>query len=1023
MSVKIDQREISDSKIPLSDFELLNWETLIEQTVNYIRANDENYESAIKRVWDENRKPASYRSANELIKINRLSKEPKLDLGCCGLTRLETVPELFRCTHLRTLILSNEWGEYDGGNWKRKVSENKGPANNIKDLPEGFKRLSNLEVLICGGDWFDKKQSFWNRWGITKINYLGGLVKLKYLNLSNNLIAEIQPLKGLVNLQTLFLNNNNIATAAPIEALKELKELNLSNNYIANVEFLRENAKLVFLDLHSNLIRDLRSLKQLISSLDIVYSKWTYNSINVGGNDLQIPLSEVVYQGKNYVLSFFDRNEAEEKINLPKFKNSDIKLILVGNSSVGKSTLSHWLRKKEVVKNIGTTHWLEIKKWDAEHQGKRYNIRIFDFGGQEYYHDTHHLFFTNNTLYITLWDNFTNMLGQVTVDQQQSDGEIKSVVIQTYPLDYWLDSIKYFTQRRDKSSSAKQVENLLLEKGMSKPPSVASRDAENQQGIATKGIQKNILIVQNKVDSASVQKFINQETLVLKHPSIYSFCDISVVKERRLALLEETIFEIIDNNPLFGTEYLGTWAEIKKRLEENAETYNIEMALTDFKDHCNEIIRSMPQIAGKPNSELDKILFTNDETKSFAQYLNDIGVILFFPENSVISEKVFLNQNQILDLIYKVLLDVSAKNGEFNENDIAKSLKKDSFDEECKDAVALMIQFKIIFKHPSKAGTYIAPLYLPKEPSEGIKLFLKVLNKVYIKFEYQGFIHKNVLLDFFQSYGKHVLKEAASDDLYYWRDGVIIKDEKSDEIVLVHFLYSDENEKASVEICTLNKNNNSDFVNAIINRLDQINEGWEVVKLVSPDGQDYVRLDLIHEYEQKNNWIFSYDNKQYRLTDFKNYLKGILPMKNIFISYSKTDKAHLQKLENHLSILKRNGAIATWNCRKLLPGEKWDGKIRSELDKADIILFLVSDDFLATDYIWDVEIKRAVARVEDPNDKVTVVPIIVRACDWEESPLGVFNTAPKKAEVITLAGDIDTAWKDVVIDLKKIINN
>lgn len=143
-------------------------------------------------------------------------------------------------------------------------------------------------------------------------------------------------------------------------------------------------------------------------------------------------------------------------------------------------------------------------------------------------------------------------------------------------------------------------------------------------------------------------------------------------------------------------------------------------------------------------------------------------------------------------------------------------------------------------------------------------------------------------------------------------------------------------------------------------------------------------------------------------------------MKKVFISYSKSDSASLQKLENHLSVLRRTGAISTWNCRKLLPGDKWDGKIKNELEEADLIIFLVSDDFLATDYIWDIEIARAIER-ENADPNIRVVPIIVRSCDWQDSPLGIYNTAPKKAQVISTSNDIDEAWTLVIRELKQIL--
>ena len=123
-------------------------------------------------------------------------------------------------------------------------------------------------------------------------------------------------------------------------------------------------------------------------------------------------------------------------------------------------------------------------------------------------------------------------------------------------------------------------------------------------------------------------------------------------------------------------------------------------------------------------------------------------------------------------------------------------------------------------------------------------------------------------------------------------------------------------------------------------------------------------------------------------------------------------------MENHLSVFKRNGLIDVWNCRKLEAGDEWDHKIRKELEEADIILFLVSADFLATDYIWDVEIKRAAERSQEGT--AIVVPIIIRSCIWETSPLGKFN-APEKAAVLDLAGNVDAAWVKVVKALENVM--
>jgi internalin A len=92
------------------------------------------------------------------------------------------------------------------------------------------------------------------------------------------------------------------------------------------------------------------------------------------------------------------------------------------------------------------------------------------------------------------------------------------------------------------------------------------------------------------------------------------------------------------------------------------------------------------------------------------------------------------------------------------------------------------------------------------------------------------------------------------------------------------------------------------------------------------------------------------------------------------------------------------------------------------LEKADIVLFLLSPDFLASQYINSVEMKRALERVADASDPIVVAPIIVRDCLWEYSPLKKFETASGKGEIITLSKNIDKAWADVVRKIMKLIN-
>ncbi|MEM6542307.1 MAG: toll/interleukin-1 receptor domain-containing protein [Bacteroidota bacterium] len=122
----------------------------------------------------------------------------------------------------------------------------------------------------------------------------------------------------------------------------------------------------------------------------------------------------------------------------------------------------------------------------------------------------------------------------------------------------------------------------------------------------------------------------------------------------------------------------------------------------------------------------------------------------------------------------------------------------------------------------------------------------------------------------------------------------------------------------------------------------------------------------------------------------------------------------------HLSGLKENGFISSWDDRKILPGQEWDNVIKRKLETAEIVLFLVSSSFIASDYIKDVEIKRTIERYE--RDEVIIVPIILRPCDFSSLPISRYRALPKDAKPISKWNDRDEALLDVVKGLKKLIN-
>jgi TIR domain len=141
----------------------------------------------------------------------------------------------------------------------------------------------------------------------------------------------------------------------------------------------------------------------------------------------------------------------------------------------------------------------------------------------------------------------------------------------------------------------------------------------------------------------------------------------------------------------------------------------------------------------------------------------------------------------------------------------------------------------------------------------------------------------------------------------------------------------------------------------------------------------------------------------------------------VFISYAHKDEAIKVELTKHFSELRRKKIIVDWNDRMILPGEEWDATIKMALEEADIIFFLFSADFIASDYINNVEIGVAIER---HDRKLTrLIPIIVRPCDFASSPLCYIQALPKDAKPITIWEDRDQAFLNIVTEFKKIIGH
>jgi TIR domain/Effector-associated domain 9 len=141
----------------------------------------------------------------------------------------------------------------------------------------------------------------------------------------------------------------------------------------------------------------------------------------------------------------------------------------------------------------------------------------------------------------------------------------------------------------------------------------------------------------------------------------------------------------------------------------------------------------------------------------------------------------------------------------------------------------------------------------------------------------------------------------------------------------------------------------------------------------------------------------------------------------VFFSYSHKDEALRDELETHLSMMKYEGLIEPWHDRKILPGVDWENAIDDNLEVADIILLLVSVNFVASPYCYGKEMKRAMERHE--TREARVIPVILKPADWNSAPFGKLQALPKNAKPVTTWQDQDEAFLNVAQGIRSVVED
>jgi internalin A len=463
----------------------------------------------------------------------------------------EIPPDIARLPKLRVLLLS--------GNQVKKISHGMGQLINLKELnlsgcrltsiPNGVLQPENLEIIHLDN----------NR--ILEIPAdIRNLSNLRVLTLSSNVIKKLPDEIGqLHKLRYLKLERNSLrGLPEKIVCLRSLKKINLSRNEFTKFpKIIKQIRTLRSLNIsHNNFnklpsgIENLYQLKDLeltacgLTAIPLGITKLSaLESLHLENNGLtDIPidlknLEQLKYLdlSKNLLpipSEILDVNSDPEFIldyyfsSIKKLhKLNEVKLLLVGQGSVGKTSLVQQILYGSFTPNQIKTEGISINIWQIRGRKKYSSIKVntWDFGGQEIMHATHQFFLTKRSLYLLVLDS--------RLSQEENRVE------------YWLKIIQSF------------------------------------------GGDSPVLIIGNKTDQHPLD--IDRSGLQKKYPNIVGILETSAATGSGIEELKSTISEQVRKLPHVRDLLPENWFTVKTALEKLGLTSNF-ITLDKYSELCIE---------------------------------------------------------------------------------------------------------------------------------------------------------------------------------------------------------------------------------------------------------------------------------------------------------------------------------------------------------------------------------------------------------------------------------------------------
>jgi internalin A len=805
---------------------------------------------------------------------------------------------------------------------------------------------------------------------------VGDLTQLLTLHVPYNRLRELPAvLSNLKQLRDLRIDHNEFVDLPPfIGDLKQLRALSLNDNCLSELpEAICRLQHLRTLEARSNNLRTLpASFGQLqkLEGLDLVGNQLRDLPESFAelrplkalwldyNSDLGIP-SEIWHTGDpRKVFDYYHRLRSHQK-TLPL---NEFKLILVGRGGVGKTTLVQRLLtgKYQVFQR---TPGVKITPWRFRTATREVEAHVWDFGGQEIMHGTHRFFMTERALYLVLVSSRENT--------------------EDHDADYWLSLVRSFG-----------------------------------------GTETPVIVLLNKWSDASFE--LNRELLRDKHGRDLIFLETDSHSGHGIDALKKKISQLANALPGLNAKWPSDWHRVKKDLPAAKRNW---LSFTEFRAFC-----------------ADRGVHTAKDQEDLAESLHDLGLILAYRKDKSLRGFGVLNPQWVTKGIYDMLNapELRAQNGRFTPADFGKVLPTRKYPAALHAyLLALMRKFRLCFPLGDDGQSYLIPDLLTKEEPK-LEADFPAEQCLGFVYRYESVLPEGLLPRFIVETYVH------REQKYAWRTGVVLERSNCRAFVRGDLL----GRTVTIRVTGIG-NGPRELLGIIREHFERIHRSFEklpVTELVPAPGHPSVLIPYVEllAYEQAGD-----DEYKIVIDVGENYLTLLQPVKfsvrkildavdisgtprrqiddalpgtiefdeaplSVFVSYSHKDERFRDELRGALTAYERKGELIAWDDTRIEAGQKWEREVLSNLERANLILLLLSNDFICSDYCMQKEWE--VAKRRDAAGECAIVPIVVRACPFEKLEFGQIQAILPGHKPVKQHRDRDAAWLEVTKELDRVID-